>query len=72
MKSIQAVGATIPSANGYYSWSPNWAAYCGLLNLAASLETLANQNLPANGWIIHPSVDGCGSYPTTPPAPFIP
>jgi hypothetical protein len=36
---------------------------------ATSTSTLSNQELPQNQWLIHPLVDGCGSYPSIPPPP---
>lgn len=66
VKYMMQIGTTSPSQYGY-AWDPSWAAICGLLNQVGTVGTLSGQSLPSNGWIIHPLVDGCGSYPT--PAP---
>jgi hypothetical protein len=65
VKTIQAVGTMSPSLAGY-SWDSSWAAYCGLMNEAGSATTTAGQREPSNGWIIHPLLDGCGTYPLPP------
>jgi hypothetical protein len=68
VKSIQALGAMGPSLAGY-AWDASWADQCEMLNQATSTQTKDNQLQATNGWIIHPVVDGCGAYPTAPPAP---
>jgi hypothetical protein len=68
VKFVQALGTTSPSLAGY-SWDASWGMQCGMLNAAGSVGTLSNQSLASNGWIIHPLVDGCGTYPTPQPVP---
>jgi hypothetical protein len=69
VKMVQQLGSTTPGPGGTYGWDPSWAAQCGMMNQAASPQTKGNQRQSANGWIIHPVVDGCGAYATTPPEP---
>ena len=33
--------------------------FCNLSNAGSTPRTRSNQSKPENGWIIHPSVDGC-------------
>jgi hypothetical protein len=68
LKSVQAIGTMTPGPY-YFPWNPSWAQQCGMISAAMGLTTQRNQQLPANGWIIHPLVDGCAAYPTEPPAP---
>ena len=66
-KSVQIVGAAQPDLQGNLTCDPTWADHCSMVGQAASGLTIANQALPANGWTIHPVLDGCGTYPTAPP-----
>ncbi len=68
VKSIQSVGTMAPSVAGY-SWDSSWTRQCDMMNKASSPPTKASQREPSNGWIIHPLVDGCGTYPTAPVTP---
>jgi hypothetical protein len=70
-KYIQVVGATSAALGGAYSWNPSWEDQCGMIGQATTPGTLNNQQLPPNQWIIHPTIDGCGDYPSTPPPPPI-
>jgi hypothetical protein len=65
VKSIQAVGTMAPSLDGY-PWDPSWAGWCDMMNQASSGPTRQTQLQHSNGWIIHPVVDGCGTYPAPP------
>jgi hypothetical protein len=69
---VQPIGVTAPGPDGTYGWNPSWAQQCGMVNQASSPGTRDNQRQPTNSWLIHPSVDGCGTYPTPPLPPPTP
>ena len=68
VKSIQSIGTLAPSLSGY-PWNPAWAAQCEMMNQASGLPTRTAQTEASNQWIIHPAIDGCGTYPTAPANP---
>jgi hypothetical protein len=67
VKSVQVLGTMDGADPNGFSWGTAWADQCQAMNAATSTATLVGQLQPANGWHIHPVLDGCGPYP--PPAP---
>lgn len=60
------------------TWTGTWppdipdrvARLDGLFGDARQPQTIAQQAKPANQWVVHPMIDGCGDYPgIDPPAP---
>jgi hypothetical protein len=70
VKYVQQVGLVAPDAYGNIVWNPAWAGQCGMVATAITGLVATAQGQPANGWIFHPFVDGCGSYPSATPSPI--